>query len=62
MINHKTKKKGTVMKKTYIEPQTKAIEIKTESVLTMSQLSVGENMSSGSADSRQGGSSWDDDE
>ena len=51
------------MKKTYIKPYTKAILLKTQIVMgTTSRMSVGADMSSGSADSRRGNSSWDDEE
>ena len=53
------------MKKSYIIPATKVVSVKIENVLqTASKISVGENISSGSAASREGGrnSNWDDED
>lgn len=48
------------MKKTYIEPTTKVYNVKLESLLTT--LSVNGTIDSGTADSRDGGSSFFDDD
>lgn len=58
MFNHNNEE--TIMKKTYIKPHTMAIAIKTHNVMVA--LSRGEDMSTGSADSRRGNSDWDDEE
>ena len=48
------------MKKTYIEPTTLVVRVKTNNLLVV--VSVEGTTNSGTADSRRGGSSWDDEE
>lgn len=49
------------MKKSYIMPAVIIVNLESENLLDASQMTVGESMSSGSADSRRS-SSWEDDE
>lgn len=58
-------KKHGIMKKTYIEPTTRIVKINAGSaMLSTSKMVVGDDMTSGSAASREGGRSisWDDEE
>ncbi len=58
MFNHKNDK---AMKKSYIMPAVIIVNLESENLLAASQMTVGESMRSGSADSRRS-SSWEDDE
>ncbi len=50
------------MKKQYINPQTEIVTVAAQQLLAGTQLPVGEAGSADDAESRDGGSFWDDDE